>query len=124
VRPGRALLDHPSPAEALHAWLRAVAVRASAMRGLVAAQMAALPPDGTALAACHGAIRSTTASLLARAQRHHGAFAGTDPGDLLMLASAIAWASEQAPADENLIDRLLALVTSNLHTAAPSGTGP
>jgi AcrR family transcriptional regulator len=120
---GRALLDHPSPGEALHAWLRAVAVHATAMRGLVAAQMAALPPDGTALAACHDAIRSTTASLLARAQQHHGAPAGTDPGDLLMLASAIAWASEQAPADENLIDRLLTLITSNLQTVARSDTG-
>jgi AcrR family transcriptional regulator len=122
---GRALLDDPSPGEALHAWLRAVAVHATAMRGLVAAQMAALSSDGppTALAACHDAIRSTTASLLARAQQHHGARAGTDPGDLLMLVNAIAWASEQAPAGENLIDRLLALITSNLQTVARSDTG-
>jgi AcrR family transcriptional regulator len=121
---GRALLDDPSPGEALLAWLRAVAVHATAMRGLVAAQMATLPSDGApaALAACHDAIRSTTASLLARAQQHHSAPAGADPGDLLMLVNAIAWASEQAPADENLIDRLLALVTSNLQTVARPDT--
>jgi AcrR family transcriptional regulator len=122
---GRTLLDHPSPGEALHAWLRAVAVHATAMRGLVAAQMAALPSDGApaALAACHDAIRSTTASLLARAQQHHSAPADTDPGDLLILVNAIAWASEQAPANQNLIDRLLALITSNLQTVARSDTG-
>jgi AcrR family transcriptional regulator len=122
---GRALVDHPSPGEALDAWLRAVAVHAAAMRGLVAAQMAALRSDGTpaALAACHDAIRGTTASLLARAQQHHDAPSDTDPGDLLMLVNAIAWASEQAPADENLIDRLLALVVSNLQTVARSGPG-
>jgi len=39
-----------------------------------------------------------------------------------MLASAIAWASEQAPADENLIDRLLALITGNLQNVG-SDTG-
>jgi AcrR family transcriptional regulator len=109
---GRALLDHPSPAEALHTWLRAVAIHAAAMRGLVAAQMAALSSDGapTALAACHDAICGTTASLLTRAKQHHGAPPNADPADLLLLVNAIAWASEQAPADETLIDRLLALV--------------
>src|SRR5688500_9187785 len=33
---GRELTDHASPGEALHLWLRAVAVHATAMRGLVA----------------------------------------------------------------------------------------
>jgi AcrR family transcriptional regulator len=122
---GQALLDHPSAGEALRIWLRSVAVHATAMRGLVAAQMAARPTDETrtALGACHDAIRSTTAALLTRAQQQHAAPAKTDAGDLLTLVNAAAWASEQGPADENLLDRLLALITSNLDSAARSGCG-
>lgn len=113
---GHALLDHSSPGEALRIWLRSVAVHATAMRGLVATQMAARPTDGTrtALAACHDAIRSTATALLTRAQQQHSALAEIDAGDLLTLVNAVAWASEQAPADENLLDRLLALVTRSL----------
>jgi AcrR family transcriptional regulator len=117
---GHALLDHPSPGEALSTWLRLVARHATAMRGLVATQMAALPADGarTALAACHDAIRATGAALLTRAQHDGAAPATADIGDLLTLVNAVAWASEQAPADENLLERLLSLVTGNLRSAA------
>jgi AcrR family transcriptional regulator len=117
---GHTLLDHPSPGEALSTWLRFVATHATAMRGLVATQMAALPADGTrtALAACHDAIRATGASLLIRAQQAGAAPAEVGIGDLLTLVNAVAWASEQAPANENLLERLLALITSNLRPAA------
>lgn len=109
---GRDLLGHPSPGEALRTWLRAVAVHATAMRGLVAAQMAVPPtPDAdAALAACHEEIRATGAALLERA-RQDGAVPGDiDIADLLTLVNAIAWVSEQAPGDVHLLDRLLALV--------------
>src|SRR3954471_17676046 len=43
---GRGLLTHPSPDEALHTWLRAMAVHATAMRGLVATQLAGRPTPG------------------------------------------------------------------------------
>lgn len=112
---GQALLEHSSPGQALRIWLRCVAVHATAMRGLVATQMAAQHTDGprTALAACHDTIRDTTAALLTRAQQHHAAPAGADASDLLMLINATAWASQQAPGDENLLDRLLALIASS-----------
>lgn len=113
---GRGLLTHPSPDEALRTWLHAVAVHATAMRGLVATQMAGQPTQetGEGLAACHEAIRAAGAALLTRAQR-----AGTAPGDvdiddLLKLVNAAAWASEQTPDDEHLLDRLLTLITGNL----------
>jgi AcrR family transcriptional regulator len=115
---GQELLDHPSPGEALLIWLRHAALHATAMRGLVATQMAAAPAAGTrtALAACHDTIRATGQALLTRAQHHGAAPTDADIGDLLTLVNAIAWASEQAPADENLLDRLLALMTSNLRS--------
>lgn len=40
-----------------------------------------------------------------------------------MLINAVAWASEQALDDENLLDRLLALITSNLGPPTRSGVG-
>ncbi|WP_433516027.1 TetR/AcrR family transcriptional regulator [Nonomuraea sp. CA-143628] len=96
---------------ALRAWLRAVAVHATAMRGLVATQLASWPADG-ALAACHEEITATGAALLDHARRTGSAPEGLDITDLLRLANAIGWASEQSPDDEGLIDRLLALVTT------------
>jgi AcrR family transcriptional regulator len=110
---GRDLLTDPSPDEALRRWLHAVAVHAAAMRGLVAAQLAAEPALGTdpALASCHHAISTTGAALLHRAQSQGTARQGTRNSDLLKLASAIAWASGQAPEDADLLDRLLTLVT-------------
>ncbi|MEU0565784.1 hypothetical protein ABZ297_10380 [Nonomuraea sp. NPDC005983] len=100
---GRELLEHPMPDEALRTWLRAVAVHATAMRGLVAIEMAGAAP---ALAACHDDILATGEALLARTAPLDVAVA-----DLLKLANAIGWAAEQSPEDEHLIDRLLALVT-------------
>jgi len=110
---GRDLLTHPAPDQGLRAWLRAVAGHAATMRGLVATQLAAEPALGTdpALAACHDAITTTGAALVSRAQAQGTARPDARNADLLKLASAIAWASEQAPDDEDLLDRLLALVT-------------
>ncbi|MGD0557560.1 MAG: hypothetical protein ABSA93_21595 [Streptosporangiaceae bacterium] len=121
---GGALLDHPSPGEALSTWLHLVALHATAMRGLVATQMLSQPADGarTALAACHDAISSTGAALLARAQRYGAASAEADIDDLLTLVNAAAWASEQAPADETLLERLLAFITGRLPSAARPST--
>jgi hypothetical protein len=108
---GRELLTHSSPDGALRLWLRAVAVHASAMNGLVASEMLAEPSAGaaSALADCHDSIRVTGAALLTRAQRDGETAAEVDIVDLLKLAGAIAWASQQSPEDEGLLDRLLAL---------------
>lgn len=108
---GRDLLTHRSPDDAMRSWLRAVALHATAMNGLVAAQMAAELGQGgdTALAACHAAIIAVGSELLARAQAHGSISEQTDVLDLLKLATAIAWASEQTPDDDGLLDRLLAL---------------
>lgn len=113
---GREMLEHPSPDEALRTWLGAVARHATAMRGLVATQMITqpTPETSTALAACHQAIHATGTALLGRAQQHGTAPAQLDIADLLMLTNAIAWASEQTPADTGLLDRLLALINTGL----------
>jgi len=113
---GRDLLTHPDPDEALRVWLRAVAAHATSMRGLVAAQLAAAsdPTSASALAGCHDAMRTTGSALLVRAQRDGTAAARTDIADLLTLVNAAAWASEQAPDDAGLLDRLLAVIQDGL----------
>ncbi|MEU7831012.1 TetR/AcrR family transcriptional regulator [Nonomuraea sp. NPDC049129] len=113
---GASAISAASADGALRAWLRAVAVHATAMRGLVATQLASWPADG-ALAACHEEITATGAALLDHARRAGSAPDGLDITDLLRLANAIGWASEQSPDDEGLIDRLLSLVTT---TSAPN----
>ncbi|MEU8145931.1 TetR family transcriptional regulator [Nonomuraea sp. NPDC048901] len=113
---GASAISGASADAALRAWLRAVAVHATAMRGLVATQLASWPADG-ALAACHEEITATGAALLDHARRAGSAPDGLDITDLLRLANAIGWASEQSPDDEGLIDRLLSLVTT---TSAPN----
>jgi AcrR family transcriptional regulator len=113
---GRELLTSSSPADALHDWLRAVAVHATAMRGLVASHMVTEPDrqTGTALAACHDAIRATGAALLARAQPETADSAEAQMTDLLKLVNAIAWASEHTADDKGQLDRLLTLATASL----------
>jgi AcrR family transcriptional regulator len=108
---GHDLMTQEEPDTALLLWLRAFASHASAMQGLLAAQLAVefVPGDGNALAACHDAILSTGAALLDRAKREGTTPAGTDVLDVLRLVNAIAWASQQAPDDSHLIDRLFVI---------------
>ncbi|MEV0403043.1 TetR/AcrR family transcriptional regulator [Actinoallomurus sp. NPDC050550] len=119
---GHDLLEHPSPDEALRTWLGAVARHATAMQGLVATQMIAQPTrkSSAALAACHQAILAAGTALLSRAQHQGNAPAELDIADLLLLANAIAWASEQAPTDPHLLDRLLALINTGVPYLPPS----
>ncbi|BEL03893.1 TetR/AcrR family transcriptional regulator [Actinoplanes sichuanensis] len=106
---GRDLCGDPDPAEALRTWLRAVAVHATSMRGLVATEL--LDGAGTALAACHDEISAVGAALLERA----GSPDRID--DVLTVVNAVAWASERAPAEQGRLDRLLGLVTRGLRVS-------
>jgi AcrR family transcriptional regulator len=109
---GETLLGHAGPGAALRDWLRAVAVHASAMRGLVAVEVLAGGAD-PGLARCHDRIRDVGERLLRRAG------GGPDIDDLLTAVNAVAWANEQLPSDGARLDRLLALVTHGL----PGGPG-
>lgn len=116
-RYGRDLVNHASPDLALRAWLRAVAMHATTLRGLVAGQMLAETGSEARSGSSthHAAIRDTGAALLARAQEHGSFKAQVDIADLHRLVAAIAWASELAPEDQGLLDRLVALVVGIDH---------
>jgi AcrR family transcriptional regulator len=110
-RQGRELLTSENPDAALRRWLRAFATHAATMQGLLAAQMAAefAAGAGSTLAGQHEAIIATGDALLDRAKRDGTTPESTDIRDVLRLANAIAWASQQAPDDANLLDRLFAI---------------
>lgn len=116
-RRGSELLTHEDPGTGLRIWLRAFAVHASTMQGLLAAELAAdfVPGDGNALAACHDAILATADQLLDRSKHHGTTSPDVDVRDLLRLVNAIAWAGQQAPGDTHLVDRLL-VISLGAHT--------
>jgi AcrR family transcriptional regulator len=107
---GQSLLTSGDPAGALREWLWSFARHATAMHGLVAAELAAASAD-SALADAHSAIRATAESLLTRAGH-----SDVDAGDLLTLVNAVAWACEQS-ADPGRLDQLLALATAFTSTS-------
>lgn len=108
---GRDLLTSEDPDLALRLWLRAFAVHASTMQGLLAAQLAVefVSGDGNALGRHHDTIVTTANDLLDRSKRAGRSAPDVDVRDVLRLVNAIAWASQQAPDDPDLIDRLLAI---------------
>lgn len=107
---GRELLSHPTPTEAVQIWLRAFAVEATSMKGLVATQLASrTAAESAPLSEIYDQLVATGSALVERAQQQ-GEFAqSTDINDLLKLANAIAWTSVQSPADTALLDRLLTM---------------
>jgi AcrR family transcriptional regulator len=108
---GRHLLSDPDPDAAFRRWLYAFTIHASTMNGLLAAQLAVefVPGDGNPLAGCHDAIVATGKQLLDRANQKGTTTLSTNINDLLRLATAIAWASQQAPEDPGIIDRLFSI---------------
>jgi AcrR family transcriptional regulator len=106
-RRGRELLDSENPDTALRRWLRAFATHAATMHGLLAVQMASEFALGGTLAGQHQAIIETGDALLDRAKRTGTTPQHIDIRDILRTANALAWASQQAPDDSDLLDRLL-----------------
>lgn len=124
---GRDLMTQQDPDTALLRWLRAFVSHASTMQGLLAAQLAVefVPGDGNALAECHDAIVATGGALLDRSKREGSSWLDADIRDVLRLANAIAWASQQTPDDTNLVDRLFTLSLGAPHNAkAPAKRRP
>lgn len=97
------------PYDAVTAWLRAFMAHATTFRGLAAPVKTALEDETSALsAACH-AMQAAWRELLTRAQRAGALRADVHAADLLRLANAIAWATEDLPGSTIQADRLLRL---------------
>jgi AcrR family transcriptional regulator len=110
------------PAQALAAWLRALVRYVATKRGLSTALKAMVGTDSAVFAVCHEAITRHGGALLEGAQRAGAVRADLSLSDLLRLASAIGTATEQAPHDEGLAERLLGLMMDGWRDTPSPGT--
>jgi hypothetical protein len=98
-------------------WLVALATGSAAYRGLPESVMAALRDETSELHTSCAAMRAAAGGLLARTQREGTVRADVTVDELLALTTGLAWASTQATGNDELIDRLLSLVTTGLATS-------
>jgi AcrR family transcriptional regulator len=115
---GEDLLATGQPEAALVAWLREFADSTTAYRGLPAAVMAALGDEGSELHAACQAMQTAGARLLARAQQAGVVRPEVTAMDLFAFAAAIGWASEQAPDQPDLANRLTSLMLTGMRAVA------
>lgn len=108
----RELLDHPSPREALSVWAYAAMRHAATYRGLATSLMSSFETEGSALYLACKSMVSAGESLLDRARRAGAVRAEVSASDLFTLVSAIAWTSEQVPAEQ--AERLLSFTLDGL----------
>lgn len=108
------LIRTVSPVEALSGWLAAFVAHLKTYRGLSVPVMSTLNDETSELhSSCH-AMRASGTELVARAQQSGDLRADVDSADVLILANAIAWATEQIPDDPTRTDRLLSIALSGL----------
>jgi AcrR family transcriptional regulator len=108
-------LHEQAPRSALAAWLRELLTHVTTYRGLPAEVMATASGSGTDLGAACQAAQDAGAALLSRAQAAGVVRHEVTAEELFLMAGAIAWAAEQAPAPERA-EALLGLLLGGLWT--------
>jgi AcrR family transcriptional regulator len=102
---GTALLEDPSPEEALFAWLRAFIDHVATKRELAMAHAGEVTgPGSERFAHWHDVMHRTAAALLRRAQHTGAVHDDLDAGDLLLLASGIAFTGTTPQHAHRLLD--------------------
>ncbi|WP_242909905.1 TetR/AcrR family transcriptional regulator [Actinomadura terrae] len=107
----RELQAAAEPGAALMTWLRAFIGQVTGFRGMAAAVLVTLRDERSAPSQACRAMRAEAEELFARAQKAGAVPAGTEFGDVLTLANAIAMAAEEDP---GTADRLLTLAASGI----------
>jgi len=103
-----------SPQEALVAWLKLFVNHLMTYRGLAATVTTALYDETSPLhSACH-AMRAAASELVATAQRNGAVRDDIDASTILRLTAGVAWAGEQAPADQAHVEHMLAVLVDGL----------
>ncbi len=110
----RELVDDPSPRDALHSWLLAVAHHATTYRGLAGELMSTEESD--VLFEVHRAMRTAGAALVQRAKEEKVLRADVTVAEVFQIVNAIAWATEQTTPGPEHIERLLDLVFDGLYS--------
>ncbi|MFI0898922.1 TetR/AcrR family transcriptional regulator [Streptomyces sp. NPDC020983] len=109
----RELVEQEEPLPALLAWLKAVAVHATAYRGL-SARIAA-DSDGH-MRQCKVLLHDAGNTLLARAQDAGEVRPDVSMSDLLRLTTGLITIAEQNPEDKGTFDRLMNLAVRGIVT--------
>jgi AcrR family transcriptional regulator len=115
------LLNSPSPGDALDTWLRAFATHATTYSGLVAALNASLRDGESGLCMWCKTVNVAGGELLARAQAAGVVRPDVTADDVLILANAITWATEQACANPAQAERIHSLVMDSLRYQGSRG---
>jgi AcrR family transcriptional regulator len=115
------LLDHPDPAEALQIWLQAYVEQAGLFDGLARSLVA--PPDGGEGKQACDAASAAGAALLQRAVAAGALRPDAGAGDVLDMAAAIAWVSEQPDRDVDQRNRLVRILVDGLRAPSHSHAG-
>jgi AcrR family transcriptional regulator len=116
------LASASSSREALRSWLREFVACADTYRGVIAAMVAAIEDEDSALHASCVAMRAAGARLLARAQAEGVARRDIDGTDLYALAGALAWFGDQ-PALASRADHLFGVISDAILTGRAAGGG-
>jgi AcrR family transcriptional regulator len=112
-----ALLDSPSPGDALAMWLHAQMQNSMSCRGLAGSAMIAMLDDADEMPRVCDAMREAGAALLARAQHAGEVRRDADIDDLLRMVNAIGLATEDAADADARADRLLTLLIDGVRNA-------
>ena len=115
------LLHHPDPTQALQIWLQAYVEQAGLFDGL-ARSLVAPPDDGEGKKACDAAS-AAGAALVQRAASAGALRPDTAAGDVLDMAAAIAWVSEQPDRDVDQRNRLVRILVDGLRAPSHSIAG-
>lgn len=108
------LMESEPPGEALNIWLVAFSANSSRYAGLPGSILAAVDDETSELHhSCH-AMRTKAAQLLARAQQAGEARGDVTAGELLLLATGVAWAGQQTSNSADMTVRLLGLVRTGI----------
>ncbi|MEP7025852.1 MAG: TetR/AcrR family transcriptional regulator, partial [Actinomycetota bacterium] len=117
---GEHLLERLPPAEALEAWLHAMAKFSSTKRSLVGALMATIGKESEVVSACSTIIRASADEMLSRAQQAGQVRADVSSADLLRLVHAISMTADRAPSDAGQTSRMIGLVLDGLCSQPPA----
>lgn len=99
-----------SPDDALVSWLRDLVACANDYRGVIAAMVAAIEDESSALHTSCVTMKAAGTRLLVRAQEKGLARTDIDGGDLFAMVGALAWLGDQ-PASAPRADHLFNVIT-------------
>jgi AcrR family transcriptional regulator len=116
------LLASGPPAEALAAWLRALAAFSATKHNLTSALLATLGKDSDLLSACSKVIVEAADALLERAKQAGAVRQDIAAKDLMRLVHGINIATQHVSSDPGQADRLFGLVLDGLRPQA-GGSG-